>query len=181
MLLPYLVRFFTVCSENHFFTDPKPTKPIKPTFDRLWGFILITLDLHGGLKAQSLSKLVFSEMRRSPMGETNLFTHPEPTKLVKPTFFDLWDLCWIHLNWMVGWKLKVSPKLCFLKCGTHKWGKPTFTDIPNQQKEIKQTSCRLWGFMLDAFELHGGLKADSLKKVGFVIFWFGHHTTVCFS
>ena len=71
---------------------------------------------------------------------------------------------------MVGWKLKVSPKWCFPGCGTHKWGKPTYSHIPNQQKLIKLTFCRLWGFVLDAFELDGGLKTESLWKVGFIGF-----------
>ena len=39
-------------------------------------------ELDGGLKAQSLSKVVFSEMRDSQMGKTNLFTHPEPKKQI---------------------------------------------------------------------------------------------------
>ena len=93
---------------TQFFTDPKPTKPTNPTFYRLWVFMLDMLELDGGLKAQSLSKVVFSEMRDSQMETTNLFTHPEPKKSIKPTF------------------------------------------------------CRLWGFTLDAFELDGGLKTESL-------------------
>ena len=66
------------------------------------------LELDGGLKAQSLSKVVFSEMRDSQMEKTHLFTHAEPKKQIKPIF------------------------------------------------------CRLWGFTLDAFELDGGLKTESL-------------------
>ena len=83
------------------------------------------LDMFGldsGLKAQSLSKVMFSEMRDSQMGKTNFFTDPKPTK-------------------------------------------PT-----------KQTFCRLWGFMLDAFELDGGLTTESLWKVGFIDF-IGSGTT----
>ena len=64
--------------------------------------------LDGGLKAQSLFKVVFSEMRDSQIEKTHLFTHPEP------------------------------------------------------KKQIKQTFCRLWGFTLDAFEVDGGLKTESL-------------------
>ena len=63
---------------------------MKPTFYRLWGFMLDMLELHGGLKTQSLSNVVFSEMRDSQMGKTNLFTHPEPKKQIKPTFCRLW-------------------------------------------------------------------------------------------
>ena len=81
---------------------------MKPTFYRLWGFMLDTLELDGGLKAQSLFKVAFSEMRDSQIEKTNLFTHPEPKKQIKPTL------------------------------------------------------CRLWGFTLDAFELDGGLKTESL-------------------
>ena len=66
------------------------------------------LELDGGLKAQSLSKFVFPEMRDSQIGKTNLFTDPKPTQPIKQTFY------------------------------------------------------RLWGFMLDAFELDGGLKTESL-------------------
>ena len=94
--------------KTDFFTDPEPTKPIKPTFYRPWGFMLDMFEVDGGLKAQSLSKVVFSEMRDSQMGKTNLFTHPEPKKPIKPTL------------------------------------------------------CRLWGFTLDAFEVDGGLKTESL-------------------
>ena len=42
--------------------------------------MLDLLEMDGGLKAQSLSKVVFSEMRVSQIGKTNLFTHPEPKK-----------------------------------------------------------------------------------------------------
>ena len=83
------------------------------------------LDMFGldsGLKAQSLSKVVFSEMRDSQMGKTNFFTDPKPTKPTKPTF------------------------------------------------------CRLWGFMLDAFEVDGGLTTESLWKVCFIGF-IGSGTT----
>ena len=84
--------------------------------------MLDMFELDGGLKAQSLSKVVFSEMRDSQMGKTNLFTHREPKQQIKPTF------------------------------------------------------CRLWGFTLDAFELDGGLKTESLWKVGFIGF-IGSGTT----
>ena len=77
---------------------------------------------------------------------------------------------------MVDWKLKVSSKWCFPRCGTHEWRKPTYSHIPNQQKQIKPTVCRLWGFMLDAFELVGGLKTESLWKVCFIGF-IGSGTT----
>ena len=87
--------------------------------------MLDMFELDGGLKAQSLSKVVFSEMRDPQMGKTNLFTHPEPKKQTKPTF------------------------------------------------------CRLWGFTLDAFELDGGLKNESLEVL--VYFLLGHHTKVVFS
>ena len=80
-----LLDFWLYVMKTNFFTDPKPTKPIKPTFYRLWGFMLDMFELDGGLKAQSLSKVVFSEMRDSQMGKTNLFTHPEPKKQIKPT------------------------------------------------------------------------------------------------
>ena len=70
--------------------------------------MLDMFELDGGLKAQSLLKVVFSEMRDSQMEKSNLFTHPEPTKPIKTTF------------------------------------------------------CRLWGFMLDVFELDGGLKTEGL-------------------
>ena len=76
--------------------------------------MLDMFELDGGLKAQSLSKVVFSEMRDSQMGKTNLFTHPE------------------------------------------------------SNKPMKQTFCRLWGFTLDAFEVDGGLRTESLWKVGFI-------------
>ena len=105
---PILLDFWLYVMKTNFFTDPKPTKPIKPTFYRLWGFMLDMFELDGGLKAQSLFKVVFSEMRDSQMEKTHLFTHPEPKKQIKPTF------------------------------------------------------CRLWGFTLDAFELDGGLKTESL-------------------
>ena len=105
---PILLDCWLHVVKTNFSTAPKPTKPIKPTFYRLWGFMLDMFELDGGLKAQSLSKVVFSEMRDSQMGKTNLFTHPKPTKPVKPTF------------------------------------------------------CRLGGVMLDAFELDGGLKTESL-------------------
>ena len=84
--------------------------------------MLDMFELDGGLKAQSLSKVVLSEMRESQMGKTNLFTHPEPKKLIKQTF------------------------------------------------------CGLSGFMLDAFGLDGGLKTESLWKVGFIGF-IGSGTT----
>ena len=42
--------------------------------------------LDSGLKAQSLSKVVFSEMRDSQMEKTNLVTHAEPTKTDKTNF-----------------------------------------------------------------------------------------------
>ena len=48
--------------------------------------MLDMFELDGGLKAQSLSKVVFSEQRDSQMGKTNLFTHPEPTKTNKTSF-----------------------------------------------------------------------------------------------
>ena len=99
---PILLDFWLYVRRTNFFTDPKPTRPMKPTFYRLWGFMLDMFELDGGLKAQSLSKVVFSEMRDSHMGTSHLLTHPEPKKLTKPAF------------------------------------------------------CRLWGFMLDAFELDGG-------------------------
>ena len=35
-------------------------------------------ELDGGLKAQSLSKVVFSGVRDSQMGKTHEFTQPEP-------------------------------------------------------------------------------------------------------
>ena len=105
---PILLDFWLYVMKTNFLTDPKPTKPIKKTVYSLLGFILDMLELDGGLKAQSLSKVVFSEMRDSQMGKTNLFTHPEPKKQIKPTF------------------------------------------------------CRLWRFTLDAFELDGGLKTESL-------------------
>ena len=108
---------------TNFSTDPEPTKPIKPTFYRLWGFMLDMFEVDGGLKAQSLSKVVFSEMRDSQMGTTNLFTPPETKKQIKPTF------------------------------------------------------CGLWGFTLDAFEVDGGLKTESLWKVGFIGF-VGSGTTL---
>ena len=78
-----LLDFWFYVMKTNFFTDPKPTKPIKPTFYRLWGFMLDMFELDGGLKAQSLSKVVFSDMRDSQMGETNLFIHPEPKKTNK--------------------------------------------------------------------------------------------------
>ena len=65
--------------------------------------MLDMFELDGGLKAQSLSKVVFSGVRDSQIGETNLFTHPEPTKTNKTNFdLDFGDLCWTRLNWMVG-------------------------------------------------------------------------------
>ena len=70
--------------------------------------MLDMFELDGGLKAQSLSKVVFSEMRDSQMGKNQLI-HTSRTK-----------------------------------------------------KQIKPTFCRLWGFTLDAFELDGGLKTESL-------------------
>ena len=103
-----LLDFWLYVMKTNFSTAPKPTKPIKPTFYILLGFMLDTLELDGGLKAQSLSKVVFSEMRDSQMRKTNLFTHPEPTK-TNDTIL-----------------------------------------------------CRLWGFMLDAFGLDGGLQTESL-------------------
>ena len=42
--------------------------------------MLDMFELDGGLKAQSLSKVVFSEMRDSQIGKTNLFIHPAPEK-----------------------------------------------------------------------------------------------------
>ena len=42
--------------------------------------MLDMFEVDGGLKAQSLSKVVFSEMRDSEMEKTNLFTHPEHKK-----------------------------------------------------------------------------------------------------
>ena len=57
-----LLDFWLYVMKTNFFTDPKPTKPIKQTFRRLWGFILDMLELDGVLNAQSLSKVVFSEM-----------------------------------------------------------------------------------------------------------------------
>ena len=39
--------------------------------------MLDMFELDGGLKAQSLFKVVFSEMRDSQMEKTDLFTHPE--------------------------------------------------------------------------------------------------------
>ena len=94
--------------KTNFFTYPKPTEPIKPTSYRPWGFMLDMFELDGGLTAQSLSRVVFSEMRDSQMGKSTLFTHPEPKQQIKPT-------------------------------------------------------CRrLWGFMLDASKLDGGLKTESL-------------------
>ena len=39
--------------------------------------MLDMLELDGGLEAQSHSKVVFSEMRDSQIGKTNLFIHPE--------------------------------------------------------------------------------------------------------
>ena len=65
-------------------------------------------ELDGGLQAQSLSKVVFSEMRDSQMRKTNFVTDPKPTKPTKPFFY------------------------------------------------------RLWGFMLDEFELDSGLATESL-------------------
>ena len=59
-------------------------------------------ELDGGLKAQSLSKVVFSEMRDSQMGKTNLFTHPEPKKPINQLCVDFGDLRWTRLKWMVG-------------------------------------------------------------------------------
>ena len=94
--------------KTNFLTDPIPTKPIKPTSNRLWGFMLDMFELDGGLKAQSLSKVVFPRSGAHKRGKPNLFTHPEPKKQIKPTF------------------------------------------------------CRLWGFTLDAFEVDGGLKTESL-------------------
>ena len=76
--------------------------------------MLDMFELDGGLKARSLSKVVFSEIRDSQMGRTNLFTHPEPKKQRKQLFVDFGDLHWTRLNWMVGWKLKVSEKLALL-------------------------------------------------------------------
>ena len=78
-----LLDFWLYVMKTNFFTDPKPTKPMKPTSYRLWGFMLDMFKLDGGLKAQSLSKVVFSEMLDSQMGKNNLFTHPEPKKLIK--------------------------------------------------------------------------------------------------
>ena len=83
---PVLLEFWLYVMKTDLFTYPKPAKPMKPTSYRLWRFMLDMLELDGGLKAQSLSKVVFSEMRNSQMGETNLFTHPKPTKPIKPTF-----------------------------------------------------------------------------------------------
>ena len=78
-----LLDFWLYVMRTNFFTDPKPTKPIKPTFYRLWGFMLDMFELDAGMKAQSLFKVVFSEVRDSKMRETSLFTHPEPTKTHK--------------------------------------------------------------------------------------------------
>ena len=75
--------------------------------------MLDMLELDGGLKAQSLCKGVFSAMRDAQMGKTNLFTHPEPQNK-KHFFVDFGDLRWRRLNWLVGWKLKVSEKLVLL-------------------------------------------------------------------
>ena len=83
---PVLLDVLLYVMRTNFFTGPKPTKPIKPTFYRLWGFMLDMFELDGGLKAQSLSKVVFSEMRDSQMEKTHLFTHPEPKKKMKRTF-----------------------------------------------------------------------------------------------
>ena len=87
---PVLLDLLLYVVKTNFFTGPKPTKPIKPTFYRLWGFMLDMFGLDSGLKAQSLSKVVFSEMRDSQMGKTNFFTDPKPTKPTKPTFGRLW-------------------------------------------------------------------------------------------
>tara|TARA_B100000768_G_scaffold76434_1_gene72902 strand:- start:39 stop:263 length:225 start_codon:yes stop_codon:yes gene_type:complete len=72
--------------KTNFFTDPEPTKPIKPTFYRLWGFMLDMFEVDGGLKAQSLSKVVFSEMRELTNGENQLI-HTSRTKKTNKTNF----------------------------------------------------------------------------------------------
>ena len=84
-----LLDFWLYVMKTNFSKDPEPTKPIKPTFHRLLGFMLDMFELDGGLKAQSLSEVVFSEMQDSPMGKTNLSTHPEPRRQTKPTFYGL--------------------------------------------------------------------------------------------
>ena len=102
---PFLLDFWLYVMETNFSTAPKPTKPIKPTFYRLWGFMLDMFGLDGGLKAQSLCKVVFSEMRDSQMGETNLFTH-ENWKSLKSLFY--W-FCWFGHH----------TKVCFTKWNQH--------------------------------------------------------------
>ena len=62
---PILMDFRLYLGKTSFSTDPEPTKQIKQTLYRLWGFILDMLALDGGLNAQSLSRVVFSEMRDS--------------------------------------------------------------------------------------------------------------------
>ena len=54
--------------------------------------------------------------------------------------------------------------------------KTNFSTAPKPTKPIKPTFYRLWRFMLDAFELDGGLKTESLWKVGFIGL-FGSGTT----
>ena len=54
-----LLDFWLYVMKTNFFTDPKPTKPIKPTFCRLWGFTLDAFELDGGLKTESLWKVGF--------------------------------------------------------------------------------------------------------------------------
>ena len=59
-------------------------------------------ELDGGLKAQSLFKVVFSEMRDSQMEKTNLFTCRTKKTNKTKLFVDFGDLRWTRLKWMVG-------------------------------------------------------------------------------
>ena len=129
MLLPYLVDFLLYVMRTNFFTGPKPTKPIKPIFYRLWGFMLDMFELDGGLKAQ---------------------------------------------------KLRVSPKWCFPRCGTHKWGKPTYSHIPNQQNQQNQLFVDFGDLCWTRLKWMVGWKLKVSEKFVYWFYWFGHHTKVGF-
>ena len=68
---PILFPFWLHLRKTNFFTYPKPTKPITPTFCKLWDFILETFELDGGLKAESLWKVCGIVFVR--VSHTNIF------------------------------------------------------------------------------------------------------------
>ena len=76
--------------------------------------MLDTLELDGGLKAQSLFKVVISVVRDSQMGKTNSVTHPEPKKTIKPTFCRLWGFTLDAFEPDGGLKAQSLPKVEFM-------------------------------------------------------------------